>query len=143
LPKENWQLVLLHIKVSLNYKLRWRKSNLLKFQQIKKASRRFCLLLGSRNSTQVGDEGCSVYGLLNVQYGELVEFDNGLAIVLNLEEYRNAGGGIHQQGIKGRFNSNVATNVRLFLKAESNGDGSNSNRSLKWKGPTGDLCEMP
>jgi F-type H+-transporting ATPase subunit alpha len=35
---------------------------------------------------QVGDIA-RVYGLSNVQYGELVEFDNGLeAIVLNLEE---------------------------------------------------------
>jgi F-type H+-transporting ATPase subunit alpha len=36
---------------------------------------------------QVGDGIARVYGLSNVQYGELVEFDNGLeAIVLNLEE---------------------------------------------------------
>jgi len=35
----------------------------------------------------VGDGIARVYGLANVQYGELVEFDNGLeAIVLNLEE---------------------------------------------------------
>jgi len=35
----------------------------------------------------VGDGIARVYGLSNVQYGELVEFDNGLeAIVLNLEE---------------------------------------------------------
>ena len=36
---------------------------------------------------QVGDGIARIYGLSNVQYGELVEFDNGLeAIVLNLEE---------------------------------------------------------
>ncbi|HQE33645.1 F0F1 ATP synthase subunit alpha [Flavobacterium alvei] len=36
---------------------------------------------------QVGDGIALVYGLSNVQYGELVEFENGLeAIVLNLEE---------------------------------------------------------
>ncbi len=36
---------------------------------------------------QVGDGIALIYGLSNVQYGELVEFDNGLeAIVLNLEE---------------------------------------------------------
>ncbi len=36
---------------------------------------------------QVGDGIARVYGLSNVQYGELVEFDNGLeGIVLNLEE---------------------------------------------------------
>jgi len=36
---------------------------------------------------QVGDGIARVYGLSNVQYGELVEFENGLeAIVLNLEE---------------------------------------------------------
>ena len=35
---------------------------------------------------QVGD-GFRVYGLSNVQYGELVQFDNGMeGIVLNLEE---------------------------------------------------------
>ena len=35
----------------------------------------------------VGDGIARIYGLSNVQYGELVEFDNGLeAIVLNLEE---------------------------------------------------------
>ncbi len=35
----------------------------------------------------VGDGIARVYGLSNVQYGELVEFENGLeAIVLNLEE---------------------------------------------------------
>lgn len=40
---------------------------------------------------QVGDGIARVYGLTNVQYGELVEFDNGLeGIVLNLEE-DNAG----------------------------------------------------
>ena len=36
---------------------------------------------------QVGDGISRVYGLSNVQYGELVEFDNGMeGIVLNLEE---------------------------------------------------------
>lgn len=36
---------------------------------------------------QVGDGIARVYGLENVQYGELVQFDNGLeGIVLNLEE---------------------------------------------------------
>ncbi|OYU85491.1 MAG: F0F1 ATP synthase subunit alpha [Flavobacterium sp. BFFFF2] len=36
---------------------------------------------------EVGDGIARVYGLSNVQYGELVQFDNGLeAIVLNLEE---------------------------------------------------------
>ena len=36
---------------------------------------------------QVGDGIARVYGLSNVQYGELVEFDNGLeGIVLKLEE---------------------------------------------------------
>ena len=36
---------------------------------------------------QVGDGIARVYGLSNVQYGELVEFDNGLeGLVLNLEE---------------------------------------------------------
>ena len=35
----------------------------------------------------VGDGIARVYGLSNAQYGELVEFENGLeAIVLNLEE---------------------------------------------------------
>src|SRR5690606_4540799 len=35
----------------------------------------------------VGDGIARVYGLSNAQYGELVEFDNGLeGIVLNLEE---------------------------------------------------------
>ena len=37
---------------------------------------------------QVGDGIARVYGLSNVQYGELVQFDNGMeGIVLNLEEY--------------------------------------------------------
>ena len=36
---------------------------------------------------QVGDGIARIYGLENVQYGELVEFENGLeGIVLNLEE---------------------------------------------------------
>ena len=36
---------------------------------------------------QVGDGIARIYGLSNVQYGELVEFDNGMeGIVLNLEE---------------------------------------------------------
>lgn len=36
---------------------------------------------------QVGDGIALIYGLSNVQYGELIEFENGLeAIVLNLEE---------------------------------------------------------
>ena len=36
---------------------------------------------------QVGDGIARVYGLANVQYGELVEFEDGLeGIVLNLEE---------------------------------------------------------
>ena len=36
---------------------------------------------------QVGDGIARIYGLSNVQYGELVEFEDGLeAIVLNLEE---------------------------------------------------------
>ncbi|MCB0471904.1 MAG: F0F1 ATP synthase subunit alpha, partial [Flavobacteriaceae bacterium] len=36
---------------------------------------------------QIGDGIARVYGLSNVQYGELVEFENGLeGIVLNLEE---------------------------------------------------------
>ena len=36
---------------------------------------------------QVGDGIARVYGLANAQYGELVQFDNGLeGIVLNLEE---------------------------------------------------------
>ncbi|MDH3323446.1 MAG: F0F1 ATP synthase subunit alpha, partial [Flavobacteriaceae bacterium] len=36
---------------------------------------------------QIGDGIARVYGLANVQYGELVEFDGGLeGIVLNLEE---------------------------------------------------------
>jgi F-type H+-transporting ATPase subunit alpha len=34
---------------------------------------------------QVGDGIARIYGLSNVQYGELVEFDNGLEL-LNLEE---------------------------------------------------------
>jgi len=36
---------------------------------------------------EIGDGIARVYGLTNVQYGELVQFENGLeAIVLNLEE---------------------------------------------------------
>jgi len=36
---------------------------------------------------QIGDGIARVYGLSNVQYGELVEFEGGLeGIVLNLEE---------------------------------------------------------
>ena len=36
---------------------------------------------------QVGDGIARVYGLSNVQYGELVQFENGMeGIVLNLEE---------------------------------------------------------
>jgi F-type H+-transporting ATPase subunit alpha len=42
---------------------------------------------GSRNRTSSWRWYCSYLRASNVQYGELVEFDNGLeAIVLNLEE---------------------------------------------------------
>ena len=51
---------------------------------------------------QVGDGIARVYGLSNVQYGELVEFDNGMeGIVLNLEE-DNVGVvcSVHQKRLK-------------------------------------------
>jgi F-type H+-transporting ATPase subunit alpha len=48
--------------------------------------------VGSRNSTSSWRWYCSCLRAFEFQYGELVEFDNGLeAIVLNLEE-DNVGG---------------------------------------------------
>jgi F-type H+-transporting ATPase subunit alpha len=64
---------------------------------------------------QVGDGIARVYGLGNVRYGELVEFENGVrAIALNLEE-DNVGavlmgdtGGI-QEGSKARRTGQIAS----------------------------------
>ena len=58
---------------------------------------------------QVGDGIARIYGLSNVQSGELVEFDNGIqAIVLNLEE-DNVGAVLlgPSKGIKGDVSTKV------------------------------------
>jgi F-type H+-transporting ATPase subunit alpha len=96
----------------------------------------------------VGDGIARVYGLSNAQYGELVEFDNGLqGIVLNLEE-DNVGVvllGPYQEIKEG------GTVKRTNLIASINvGDGivgrvvDTLGNPIDGKGPiTGDLIEMP
>jgi F-type H+/Na+-transporting ATPase subunit alpha len=97
---------------------------------------------------QVGDGIARVYGLGNVRYGELVEFENGVnAISLNLEE-DNVGvvlmgdtGGI-QEGSKVRRTGKIAS-----IKVGEGMVGRVVNtlgQPIDGKGPiTGELYEMP
>ena len=97
---------------------------------------------------QVGDGIARVYGLTNVQYGELVEFDNGLeGIVLNLEE-DNAGVVLLGASTSVREGSTVKRTERIAsLRA---GEGivgrvvDTLGSPIDGKGPiTGDTYEMP
>ena len=97
---------------------------------------------------QVGDGIARVYGLSNVQYGELVEFDNGLeGIVLNLEE-DNAGVVLLGASTSVREGSTVKRTERIAsLRA---GEGivgrvvDTLGSPIDGKGPiTGETYEMP
>ena len=97
---------------------------------------------------QVGDGIARVYGLTNVQYGELVEFDNGLeGIVLNLEE-DNAGVVLLGASTSVREGSTVKRTERIAsLRA---GEGivgrvvDTLGSPIDGKGPIqGDTYEMP
>ncbi len=97
---------------------------------------------------QVGDGIARVYGLSNVQYGELVEFDNGLeAIVLNLEE-DNVGVVLLGPSTGIKEGSTVKRTQRIAsLKTGEGIVGRVVNtlgQPIDGKGPiTGELYEMP
>ncbi len=97
---------------------------------------------------QVGDGIARVYGLSNVQYGELVEFDNGLeAIVLNLEE-DNVGVVLLGPSTGIKEGSTVKRTQRIAsLKTGEGMVGRVVNtlgQPIDGKGPiTGELFEMP
>jgi F-type H+/Na+-transporting ATPase subunit alpha len=97
---------------------------------------------------QVGDGIARVYGLSNAQYGELVQFDNGLeAIVLNLEE-DNVGVVLLGPSTGIKEGSNVKrTNRIASLKVGEQMVGrvvDTLGNPIDGKGPIGgDLYEMP
>ncbi|QBN19319.1 F0F1 ATP synthase subunit alpha [Flavobacterium nackdongense] len=97
---------------------------------------------------QVGDGIALIYGLSNVQYGELVEFDNGLeAIVLNLEE-DNVGVVLLGPSTGIKEGSTVKRTQRIAsLKTGEGIVGRVVNtlgQPIDGKGPiTGELFEMP
>src|SRR6186713_968645 len=97
---------------------------------------------------QVGDGIALIYGLSNVQYGELVEFENGLeAIVLNLEE-DNVGVVLLGPSTGIREGSTVKRTQRIAsLKVGEQIVGRVVNtlgEPIDGKGPIGgDLYEMP
>ncbi|CAA0218081.1 F0F1 ATP synthase subunit alpha [Tenacibaculum maritimum] len=97
---------------------------------------------------QVGDGIARVYGLSNVQYGELVEFENGLeGIVLNLEE-DNAGVVLLGASTSVREGSTVKRTERIAsLKAGEGIVGRVVNtlgQPIDGKGPIeGETFEMP
>jgi F-type H+-transporting ATPase subunit alpha len=97
---------------------------------------------------QIGDGIARAYGLTNVQYGELVEFDNGLqAIALNLEE-DNVGLVLLGDSAGIREGSNVKrTNRIASIKAGHGLVGrvvDTLGQPIDGKGEiTGELFEMP
>ena len=97
---------------------------------------------------QVGDGIARVYGLNNVRYGELVEFDNGVrAIALNLEE-DNVGVVLMGEGKGIKEGSNVRrTNQIASIKVGEGMVGrvvDTLGNPIDGKGPiTGELYEMP
>ena len=97
---------------------------------------------------QVGDGIARVYGLSNVQYGELVEFDNGLeGIVLNLEE-DNAGVVLLGSSVNVKEGSTVKRTERIAsLKAGEGVVGrvlDTLGNPIDGKGPIeGETFEMP
>ena len=97
---------------------------------------------------QVGDGIARIYGLSNVQSGELIEFDNGVrGIVLNLEE-DNVGAVLLEPSRNLKEGSSVKrTGTIASIKA---GEGllgrviNTLGEPIDGKGPiTGDLYEMP
>ena len=97
---------------------------------------------------QVGDGIARIYGLSNVQSGELIEFDNGVrGIVLNLEE-DNVGAVLLEPSKNLKEGSSVKrTGTIASIKA---GEGllgrviNTLGEPIDGKGPiTGDLYEMP
>jgi F-type H+/Na+-transporting ATPase subunit alpha len=97
---------------------------------------------------QVGDGIARVYGLTNVQYGELVEFENGVkAIALNLEE-DNVGVVLMGSSEQIKEGDTVRrTNVIASVKVGEGMVGRVVNtlgEPIDGKGPlTGELYEMP
>ncbi len=97
---------------------------------------------------QVGDGIARVYGLNNVGYGELVEFENGVrAIALNLEE-DNVGVVLMGEGRDIKEGSKVRrTNQIASIKVGEGMSGRVINvlgEPIDGKGPiTGELYEMP
>lgn len=97
---------------------------------------------------QVGDGIARIYGLNNVQSGELVEFENGVrAIALNLEE-DNVGVVLMGEGMDIKEGSKVKRTGKIAsIKAGMGLAGRVINtlgEPIDGKGPvTGDLYEMP
>lgn len=97
---------------------------------------------------QIGDGIARVYGLLNVQYGELVEFENGLqAMALNLEEDNvglvllGNGKGIKEGATVKRTGKIASVNVGEGIVGRVVDTLGNP---IDGKGPiTGELFEMP
>ncbi len=97
---------------------------------------------------QIGDGIARVYGLNNVRYGELVEFDNGVrAIALNLEE-DNVGVVLMGEGKDIKEGSKVSRTGQIAsIKVGEGMLGRVVNtlgHAIDGKGPlTGELYEMP
>jgi F-type H+-transporting ATPase subunit alpha len=97
---------------------------------------------------QVGDGIARVYGLNNVRYGELVEFENGVrAIALNLEE-DNVGVVLMGEGKNIKEGSKVSRTGQIAsIKVGEGMSGRVINvlgEPIDGKGPlTGELYEMP
>ncbi|MFN9709786.1 MAG: F0F1 ATP synthase subunit alpha, partial [Bacteroidota bacterium] len=97
---------------------------------------------------QVGDGIARVYGLNNVRYGELVEFENGVrAIALNLEE-DNVGVVLMSEGKGVKEGSTVRRTGKIAsIRVGESMIGRVINvlgEAIDGKGPlTGDLYEMP
>ena len=97
---------------------------------------------------QVGDGIARVYGLGNVRYGELVEFENGVrAIALNLEEDNV---GVVLMGESGNIKEGAKVNRTGKIASINVGEGmvgrvvNTLGQPIDGKGPLkGDLYEMP
>src|SRR6201993_1202903 len=97
---------------------------------------------------QVGDGIARVYGLGNVRYGELVEFENGVrAIALNLEEDNV---GVVLMGDSGDIKEGGTVRRTGKIASIKVGDGlagrviNTLGEPIDGRGPiTGDLFEMP
>tara|TARA_B110000037_G_C17099506_1_gene497420 strand:- start:225 stop:1811 length:1587 start_codon:yes stop_codon:yes gene_type:complete len=97
---------------------------------------------------QVGDGVARVYGLRNVQYGELVEFENGVkAIALNLEEDNV---GVVLMGAANSVGEGDIVRRTKLIASVKVGEGllgrvvNTLGQPIDGKGPiTGELFEMP